>query len=181
MVDSLTGTLDLDASGYGDHIIYFRAPLIWDVIYCHRFGAYWLRCLILFCSGYFCLYDMSPYPVIDNPLTGTFTCSDCSINPVSGKLNLMSTGVGGPYTIYYNAIPPAIWIPFAVWIIDRSAADSSIYYAERHLLHQWRSFPIFISGDGNFTSTNAVVNYSSGKIDIIHRHGRTVHYLLYGK
>lgn len=168
VVDSLTGTLDLDASGYGDHIIYFS-------------GTTYLGCNIIaidsvhidydasfyFAQDTFCLYDMSPYPVIDNPLTGTFTCSDCSINPVSGKLNLMSTGVGGPYTIYYNAHTTCDMDSFAVWIIDRSAADSSIYYAsDTFCINGDDPLPIFISGDGNFTSTNAVVNYSSGKIDI---------------
>ena len=171
VVDSLTGEIDLAATGYGGpYIIYFSeiagvgcASVSSDTISIDYDASF------NYMQDTFCIYSPNPFPVIDDIDTGTFYCDDCTVNAATGKINLMTSGIGGPYIIYYDSENSCGIDSFNVWVVDLDSSAGDFYYDDNnYCIDEINPLPIItgLSG-GVFSSADAVVDPISGEIDLI--------------
>lgn len=171
VVDSLTGTVDLDATGYGGpFIIYYTETglagcdnISSDTIFIDYDGSFY------YTQDTFCIYLPNPYPVIDDVDTGSFYSDDCMVNAFTGKINLMSSGVGGPYIIYYTSENTCDVDSFIVWVSDIDSSASEFYYpTDVFCISDLNPLPVITGAMGGiFSSADAVVDPISGEINLI--------------
>ncbi len=171
VVDSITGKVDMDATGYGGpYIIYFIETIAAgcelitsDTISIDYDASFY------YTQDTFCIELINPAPVIDDIAAGTFSSDDCSVNAITGKINLLASGVGGPYTIYYESSDACGMDSFIVWITDIDTTADDFYYADDlYCIGGLNPVPVVtgISG-GVFSSADAVVDPASGEINLI--------------
>lgn len=169
IVDPLTGTIDLDATGYGGpftiyylHIAMSGCEVISSDIISIDYDA-----LFYYTQDTFCIDLANPAPVIDDITEGSFSSDDCSVNAITGKINLIASGTGGPYTIYYNSGNSCGIDSFMVWISDPdlSAADFN-YDASIYCTGGINPVPAITGETGGTFSSDAEIDATTGEIDL---------------
>ena len=171
IVNPLTGTIDLDATGYGGpftiyymHIAMSGCEVISsDIISIDYDASFYYE------QDTFCIDLAYPLPIIDDVTAGTFSSDDCSVNAVTGKINLLVSGIGGPYTIYYSSGNSCGADSFTVWVTESDNTADDFYYAETtYCINVANPIPVItgISG-GVFNSADAEVDASTGEIDLM--------------
>jgi len=170
VVNAVSGAVDLDATGYGGpYTIYFMVTtasgcelITSDSIWIDYNASFYYE------KDTFCIYEADPFPVIDDVAEGSFTSDDCVVNAGNGKINLVASGTGGPFTIYYmsdNACPDDA---FNVWILDIDSAAADFHYATDSFCLSDENPLAIIDGlsGGAFYADAAVVDPITGEIDL---------------
>ncbi len=172
IVDTETGAIDLEATGYGGpYTIYFSGT---TAIGCEVIASDSIMidydASFYYLQDTFCIHQANPFPVIDDFDDGTFFVNDAGleINEDNGKLVLTISDVGGPYTVYYNSFSTCPLDSAIVWLKDTGPADGTFSYAsDTFCINETNPIPDIAMGtDGFFYSSTAIVNTSTGEIDL---------------
>ncbi len=171
VVDPATGTIDLGATGYGGPftVYYLQIAMSGCEVITSDIISIDYDASFYYTQDTFCIELINPAPVIDDIAAGTFSSDDCSVNAITGKINLLASGVGGPYTIYYESSDACGMDSFIVWITDIDTTADDFYYADDlYCIGGLNPVPVVtgISG-GVFSSADAVVDPASGEINLI--------------
>ena len=102
IINSITGEIDLIASGAGEFIIQYTAPGT-----CTVSRKIWIEDnsdinVFEFIEDTFCIDDANPIPIIDLIIEGEFY-SDATVNSLTGEIDLATSGEGN-YFIYFSGI-----------------------------------------------------------------------------
>ena len=170
-VDSLTGEVDLIATGEGGfYRIYFNeitdegcAVIAVDSIYIEHNPSFYYE------EDTFCIDAANPFPVIDDLDTGTFYADDIIINTITGKINLINSGAGGPFTIYYNSNSICGIDSFIIWIVNVDTTIAFFHYLTDSIcVDDINPLPVIdgLTG-GYFYSDEAIVDSLIGGIDLL--------------
>ncbi len=117
-----------------------------------------------------CFFDPFPSPIITGITGGLFSSSTATINPVSGEIDIFSSGIG-EHIIHYNVISTSgCELNFTDTIFIFYLPISSFYYFySTYLIGEPNPTPIFIGEPGTITSTPDGLVFTDliGTIDLI--------------
>ncbi|MCJ8291603.1 MAG: gliding motility-associated C-terminal domain-containing protein [Crocinitomicaceae bacterium] len=134
----------------------------------------------------FCQSEVNPDPILNLPIGGTFSGPIQIVfeNITTGKIDLMNSTPGGPYTITYSGYPLACTVTpvnFEIYIVAND--DASFTYSTDHFCNN-ESNPIptsIATLGGTFTAPTGLVlaNNSTGEIDVAASTVGGPYYLVY--
>lgn len=127
----------------------------------------------------FCIDLGEAIPLVNIP-GGNYFSPDAIVDVLTGTIDLPSTGVGGPYQIYYNV--NAI-CPDASFIFYIDSADNNLvafhFEDDTFCLYDLNPSPVITGlAGGIFSSATAILNDITGEVNIIAT-GAGTHVILY--
>ncbi|MFI5171939.1 MAG: T9SS type A sorting domain-containing protein [Chitinophagales bacterium] len=171
IVDAATGEINLSATGAGGYYTVYYSEITYqgcevlasDSFYIEADPGFYYE------QDTFCIYDANPFPIIDDVDPGTFYSDDLTVNSGSGKINLISSGAGGPFTVYYNSNSTCGIDSFIVWIMNEDTTIADFHYLIDSICVDYIDLVPIVDGmpGGYFYSDDAVVDSLTGEIDLL--------------